>query len=161
VCLVGYHFLAWLNTLLLDWESEGYDRADMSLPRATNRLVSAILETNERTVVVVISGTPVSMPWASSASTIVQSFYSGGEAGNGLADVLFGKVNPSSKLPLTFPVVCCFPHLKRDIGAYMRMIERRGRSVLFKLPWAEWKGPLRRVIVLITGDQSTDIWLPF
>ncbi|GAB1526978.1 hypothetical protein RhiTH_010152 [Rhizoctonia solani] len=87
-----------------DWESEGYDRDNMELPRATNRLVSAVLEANKNTAVVVISGTPVSMPWADTASTIVQSFYSGGEAGHGLADVLFGKVNPSSRLPLSFPV---------------------------------------------------------
>lgn len=77
----------------------------MALPGATNQLVSAVLEANERTVVVVISGTPVEMPWATSAGTIMQSFYGGGESGNGLADVLFGKVNPSSKLPLTFPKV--------------------------------------------------------
>ncbi|CAE6526051.1 unnamed protein product [Rhizoctonia solani] len=87
-----------------DWESEGYDRDNMELPRATNRLVSAVLEANKNTAVVVISGTPVAMPWAESTSTIVQSFYSGGEAGNGLADVLFGKVNPSSRLPLSFPI---------------------------------------------------------
>ncbi|GAB1524361.1 hypothetical protein RhiTH_007515 [Rhizoctonia solani] len=87
-----------------DWESEGYDRDNMELPRATNRLVSAVLEANKNTAVVVISGTPVSMPWADTASTILQSFYSGGEAGHGLADVLFGKVNPSSRLPLSFPV---------------------------------------------------------
>ncbi|KAG8717130.1 hypothetical protein FRC09_014708 [Ceratobasidium sp. 395] len=87
-----------------DWESEGYDRTDLVLPRATNKLIQSVLDVNKNTVVVIISGTPVSMPWVDSASTIVQSFYAGGEAGNGLADVLFGKVNPSSKLPLTFPI---------------------------------------------------------
>jgi len=87
-----------------DWESEGYDRDTMHLPRATDKLVSAVLEVNKNTVIVIISGTPVAMPWAESASTIVQSFYAGGEAGHGLADVLFGKVNPSSRLPLTFPI---------------------------------------------------------
>ncbi|CAE6432184.1 unnamed protein product [Rhizoctonia solani] len=87
-----------------DWESEGYDRDHMELPRATNRLVSAVLEANKNTTVVVISGTPVAMPWADTASTIVQSFYAGGEAGHGLADILFGKVNPSSRLPLSFPI---------------------------------------------------------
>lgn len=87
-----------------DWESEGYDRDHMHLPRATNKLVSAVLEANKNTVVVIISGTPVAMPWVDSASTVVQSFYSGGEAGHGLADVLFGKINPSSRLPLTFPI---------------------------------------------------------
>ncbi|KAG8738833.1 hypothetical protein FRC10_006444 [Ceratobasidium sp. 414] len=87
-----------------DWETESQDRANMSLPGATDRLVSAVLAANKRTALVVISGTPVSMPWAAPASTIVQSFYSGGEAGNGMADTLFGKINPSSKLPLTFPI---------------------------------------------------------
>jgi beta-glucosidase len=77
----------------------------MNLPRATDQLVSAVLEANKNTVIVVIGGTPVAMPWIDSATTIVQSFYSGGEAGHGLADVLFGKVNPSSRLPLTFPIV--------------------------------------------------------
>ncbi|KAH7343148.1 putative beta-glucosidase precursor [Rhizoctonia solani] len=86
-----------------DWESEGHDRVDMSLPGATNQLVSAVLEANKQTIVVVISGTPVVMPWVARASTVIQSFYGGGESGNGLADVLFGKVNPSSKLPLSFP----------------------------------------------------------
>jgi len=87
-----------------DWESEGYDRTDMHLPRATNKLVQAVLDLNKKTIVVVISGTPVAMPWVNSASTIIQSFYAGGEAGHGLADVLFGNVNPSSRLPLTFPI---------------------------------------------------------
>ncbi|CAE7214859.1 unnamed protein product [Rhizoctonia solani] len=86
-----------------DWESEGHDRTDMSLPGATNQLVSSVLEANERTIVIVISGTPVTMPWAPEAGTLIQSFYGGGESGNGLADILFGKVNPSSKLPLSFP----------------------------------------------------------
>ncbi|CAE6497151.1 unnamed protein product [Rhizoctonia solani] len=86
-----------------DWESEGHDRTDMSLPGATNQLVSAVLEANKQTIIVIISGTPVIMPWAARASTLIQSFYGGGESGNGLADVLFGKANPSSKLPLSFP----------------------------------------------------------
>jgi beta-glucosidase len=88
-----------------DWESEGYDRTDMHLPRATDKLIQSVLDLNKKTIIVIISGTPVAMPWVNSASTIVQSFYAGGEAGHGLADVLFGKVNPSSRLPLTFPIV--------------------------------------------------------
>ncbi|CAE6529879.1 unnamed protein product [Rhizoctonia solani] len=104
-----------------DWESESYDRADMSLPGATNRLVSAILEANTQTVVVVISGTPVAMPWASTASTIIQSFYGGGESGNGLADVLFGNVNPSSKLPLSFPKA------KEDTPSYLNFPGQNGK----------------------------------
>ncbi|KAJ1309318.1 hypothetical protein OPQ81_004979 [Rhizoctonia solani] len=104
-----------------DWESEGHDRADMSLPGATDQLVSAVLEANKRTVVVVISGTPVAMPWASTASTVIQSFYGGGESGNGLADVLFGKVNPSSKLPLSFP------KRDEDVPSYLNFPGENGK----------------------------------
>ncbi|KAG6910989.1 hypothetical protein DXG01_006043 [Tephrocybe rancida] len=87
-----------------DWESEGFDRSDMKLPGHTNELVSKVIQANPNTVVVNQSGTPVEMPWIDEASTVLQAFYGGDELGNGLADVLFGKVNPSGKLPLTFPI---------------------------------------------------------
>ncbi|KAH8830267.1 glycoside hydrolase family 3 protein [Flagelloscypha sp. PMI_526] len=86
-----------------DWESEGFDRHTMDLPGYTDKLVSTVLEANPSTIVVNQSGTPVTMPWASSAHTLVHAFYGGNELGNGLADVLFGRVNPSGKLSLTFP----------------------------------------------------------
>ncbi|GAA5891806.1 hypothetical protein JCM5296_001867 [Sporobolomyces johnsonii] len=87
-----------------DWESEGFDRKDMKLPGETDELVKAVLAANPKTIVVNQSGTPVAMPWVESASTVVQAFFGGNELGNGIADVLFGKVNPSGKLPLSFPV---------------------------------------------------------
>ncbi|KAI5894000.1 glycoside hydrolase family 3 protein [Schizophyllum commune H4-8] len=86
-----------------DWESEGFDRQDMKLPGLTNRLVSEVLKANPNTVVVNQSGTPVEMPWIDEAHTLLQAFYGGNEVGTGLADVLFGNVNPSGKLALTFP----------------------------------------------------------
>ncbi|KAJ6539657.1 glycoside hydrolase family 3 protein [Mycena capillaripes] len=86
-----------------DWESEGFDRPDIDLPLLTNQLVSAILRANPKTIVVNQSGAPVAMPWIEEASTVLQGFYGGNELGNGLADVLWGKVNPSAKLALTFP----------------------------------------------------------
>ncbi|KAK0243159.1 glycoside hydrolase family 3 protein [Armillaria nabsnona] len=86
-----------------EWESEGFDREDIKLPGLTNDLVSKVLQANPRTVVVNQSGTPVEMPWIDDADTALQAFYGGNELGNGLADVLFGKVNPSAKLSLTFP----------------------------------------------------------
>lgn len=86
-----------------DFESEGYDRKHMELPGTTNKLVRAILEVNPKTVIVNQTGTPVSMPWVDQAHSLVQAFYGGNSLGDGLADVLFGKVNPSSKLSLTFP----------------------------------------------------------
>ncbi|KAI1761806.1 glycoside hydrolase family 3 protein [Hypoxylon sp. FL1150] len=88
-----------------EWESEGYDRKTMDLPSdgSQDRLVEAIVKANPRTVVVNQSGSPVTMPWADKVPTIIQAWYQGQEAGNALADVLFGLQNPSGKLPTTFP----------------------------------------------------------
>lgn len=86
-----------------EWESEGYDRQTMDLPSdgSQDRLVEAILEANPRTVVVNQSGSPVTMPWADQVPAIIQAWYQGQEAGNALADVLFGLKNPSGKLPVS------------------------------------------------------------
>ena len=74
------------------------------MPGKTNDLVSAILaKAKAKTIIVNQSGTPVEMPWAKDANAILQAFYGGTRLGEGLADVLFGNVNPSAKLPLTFP----------------------------------------------------------
>ncbi|KAI0186330.1 glycosyl hydrolase family 3 N terminal domain-containing protein [Xylaria flabelliformis] len=88
-----------------EWESEGYDRKTMDLPSdgSQDRLIRAVLEANPRTVVVNQSGSPVTMPWADDVPAIIQAWYQGQEAGNALADVLFGFRNPSGKLPSTFP----------------------------------------------------------
>lgn len=86
-----------------DWESEGFDRDDISLPGASDALVEAVLAANPNTIVVTQSGTPLAMPWIKDASTVLHAFFGGNELGNALADVMFGKVNPSGKLPLTFP----------------------------------------------------------
>ncbi|KAH7409759.1 putative beta-glucosidase I [Cadophora sp. MPI-SDFR-AT-0126] len=103
-----------------DWEVEGQDRANMDLPPHTDTLISKVLQIRPDTVVVIQSGTPVTMPWADQAKSIVQMWYGGNETGNGLADILFGDVNPSGKLPLTFPrrVQDCpaFLHSKSDKG---------------------------------------------
>ncbi|KAI4854348.1 hypothetical protein E4T44_00234 [Aureobasidium sp. EXF-8845] len=86
-----------------EWESEGQDRPHMNLPPGNDDLIFAVLEANPNTVVVVQSGTPVAMPWADKAKAIVQAWFGGNETGNGIADVLYGDVNPSGKLPLTMP----------------------------------------------------------
>lgn len=87
-----------------DFESEGYDRSHMNLPGNLDALAEAVTKANPSTAVVVQSGTPVEMPWATQAAAVLQAFYGGNSVGYGSADVLFGKVNPSSRLPLTFPV---------------------------------------------------------
>ncbi|KAH8819162.1 putative beta-glucosidase [Xylogone sp. PMI_703] len=104
-----------------DWEGEGFDRPDMSLPPNVDRLISRVLSVAPNTIIVNQSGTPVSMPWVSEASTIVQAWYGGNETGHGIADVLFGDVNPSAKLPLSWP------NDIRDSPAYLNFGSTRGR----------------------------------
>jgi beta-glucosidase len=84
-------------------ESEGSDRPGMDLPEGTSEAVEAVLAANPNTVVVNQSGAPVAMPWAGRAHTMVQYGFSGMEGGSALARVLFGQVNPSGKLAVTFP----------------------------------------------------------
>jgi beta-glucosidase len=69
-----------------------------------NELIAAVAAANPRTVVVLNTGAPVSMPWVDQVAAIVEAYYPGMENGNAVANILLGKVNPSGKLPVTFPV---------------------------------------------------------
>ncbi|KAF5547604.1 beta-glucosidase [Fusarium phyllophilum] len=83
-------------------EKEGKDRDAMSLPPHVDYLVTAVLEAQPNAIVVTQAGNPIEMPWRHAAKAILHSWYGGNEAGNAVADVVFGKVNPSGKLPITF-----------------------------------------------------------
>ena len=85
------------------YDLEGVDRENMVLPYKQDRVIEAVLDVNPNTVVVMVAGSPVEMPWADKAKAIVFQYYAGMEGGTALAEVLFGKVNPSGKLPETFP----------------------------------------------------------
>ncbi|MDP4088277.1 MAG: glycoside hydrolase family 3 C-terminal domain-containing protein, partial [Bacillota bacterium] len=86
------------------FDTEGLDRTDLKLPYGQDELIKRIVEVNKNTVVVMISGSPVEMnEWIDDAAAVVQSWYSGIEGGYALAEVLLGDVNPSGKLPVTFP----------------------------------------------------------
>jgi beta-glucosidase len=87
-----------------EWESEGFDRVDMKLPGAQNELIERVAKANKNTIVVLNVGSPVEMPWIDKVPAVLQIWYNSQEQGNALADVLFGDVNPSGKLPTTFPV---------------------------------------------------------
>ena len=85
------------------YDCEGTDRKDMKLHNGQNERISRLAKCNPRTVVVLVGGSPMELPWADEVPAILQMWYAGCEAGNAVADVLFGKVNPSGKLPFTFP----------------------------------------------------------
>ena len=85
-------------------DCEGLDRQQYGLPYAQDRVIEALAEANPRLAVVIVSGNAVAMPWIDRVPAVVEAWFAGSEAGNALADVLFGKVNPSGKLPFTFPV---------------------------------------------------------
>lgn len=87
-----------------EWESEGFDRPNMDLPRKQDELIQRVAAANPKTIVVLNAGSPVSMPWADDVAAILQYWLPGQEGGNALADVLFGDVNPSGKLPTTHPL---------------------------------------------------------
>lgn len=82
--------------LSAEWETEGHDRDTMDLPPHSDELISQVLDANPNAVVVVQSGTPVTMPWAQKSKAVLQAWYGGNETGNAIADVLFGVVNPVS-----------------------------------------------------------------
>jgi beta-glucosidase len=86
-----------------DSEAEGVDDS-ISLSGNQDSLVQSIVAVQPKTIVVMKSGTAILMPWASSVPAILEAWYPGEEDGNAVAAVLFGAVNPSGKLPLTFPV---------------------------------------------------------
>jgi beta-glucosidase len=85
-----------------DQDSEGRDQS-LELPAAQNQLIAAVAKANPKTIVVLKSGSAILMPWLNDVSAVLEAWYPGEEDGNSVADVLVGKVNPSGKLPLTFP----------------------------------------------------------
>jgi beta-glucosidase len=87
-----------------DWETEGEDRTTMDLPGRQDELVARAVAANPNSVVVVNTGSPVTMDWADDASAVVQAWFGGQEMGNAVADVLFGDAEPGGRLPTTFPV---------------------------------------------------------
>ncbi len=84
-------------------DCEGADRVNMDLPYGQNELISELLKVNKKVVVVLLSGNPVTMPWVDSVAAILQVWYPGMEGGNAIAKILCGDVNPSGKIPFTFP----------------------------------------------------------
>jgi beta-glucosidase len=90
--------------LSASYEGEGVDRRELCLPGRQDELIQKLLEVNPATAVVLVSGTPVTMEgWKDRVPALVEAWYPGQEGGFAIADVLFGDVNPSGKLTVTFP----------------------------------------------------------
>jgi len=85
------------------WESEGMDLPDLSLTGNQNDVIAAVAAANPKTVVVLETGSPVTMPWVDAPAAILEAWYAGSDGANAVGNVLFGTVNPSGKLPNTFP----------------------------------------------------------
>ena len=86
-----------------DTETEAADRLSLNLPSAQDELISAVAAANPHTTVVINAGAPVAMPWLGQVGAVLDAWYPGQSSGTSLADVLFGKVDPSGHLPVTFP----------------------------------------------------------
>ncbi len=90
------------------WESEGYDRKSMELPRNQDELVRRVLSASPRGVVVVNSGSPIDLSWADRAAAVLQTWFGGQELANAIVDVLLGDSEPGGRLPTTLPI--CIEH---------------------------------------------------
>ena len=86
-----------------EWDTEGLDLPNMRLPGRQEELIEKVAAVNPRTVVVLQTGGPIEMPWLDKVSAVIQAWYPGQEAGNAIADVLFGDAEPGGRLSQTFP----------------------------------------------------------
>ena len=97
----GYDYNVWADN---HYDAEDTDKPDMMLPFGQDELLQQVLKANPKTVIVLFGGGPVDMrKWIDNAPAVIQHWYAGMEGGNALAKILFGQVNPSGKLPMTFP----------------------------------------------------------
>lgn len=107
---VAIYVGGWIHGFSDEWNDNAYDaeatdKESMELPFGQDELIEALLAANPNTIIVLMGGGPIDMQkWQADAKSIVQAWYPGMEGGNALADILFGNLNPSGKLPMTFPV---------------------------------------------------------
>jgi beta-glucosidase len=111
------------------WMSEGKDLPNLSLPENQDALIEQVAAANPRTIVVLETGTAATMPWIDKVSAVLEAWYAGSKGADAVANVLFGDVNPSAKLPLTFPrseadlphpQLMKPPHVAADAGSVVK-----------------------------------------
>lgn len=127
-------------------DCEDSDRSGLGLPYGQDALIEALAKANANLVVVNVSGNAVAMPWVGEVPAIVQAWFLGSEAGNAIASVLTGDVNPSGKLPMTFPVrledvgahaLGAYPGVKRADSPIVDLEYKEGILVGYR--WADTK----------------------
>jgi beta-glucosidase len=106
-----------------DWETEGEDRTSLALPADQDQLVAAVAAANPNTIVVVNTGSPVTMPWLDDVPAVLQLWFPGQELGDALVDVLTGDAEPGGRLPTTFP------RRLEDTPAFAHYPGRDGKAV--------------------------------
>jgi beta-glucosidase len=110
------------------WQAEGIDQPDLSLPKGQDALIAAVAAANPNTIVVLQTGSAVAMPWLDQTAAVIEAWYPGGRGGEAIASVLFGETNPSGRLPITFPAsVADLPRPKLD-GADQVEPDFQGRA---------------------------------
>jgi beta-glucosidase len=128
-------------------ESEGRDLPDLALPEGQDKLIAAVAAANPRTIVVLETGSAVTMPWLESTGAVLEAWYAGSKGADAVANILFGDVNPSGKLPMTFPVseadlpraVIAKPAAQRGSGLTFKVDLSEGMKVGYKWYDAEHK----------------------
>jgi beta-glucosidase len=119
-------------------ELEGFDVPNLELPHGQNALIDAVASANPRTIVVLETGNPVAMPWLDKVSAVLAAWYPGQEGGQAIADILFGAVNPSGRLPITFPkdeaatMRAKLPNLGSEAGAEVSVVYSEGGDVGYR-----------------------------
>lgn len=130
-----------------EWDNEGLDRTGITLPHGQNELIARVAAANPRTVVVLQTGSPVTLPWLADVGAVLQAWYPGQECGNAIADVLLGAAEPGGRLPQTWPLRLdnsvaignpeVYPgvdgHVRYDEGVFIgyRHYEQRGLATQF------------------------------